>query len=75
MKHADVVYVVVHSREPAIDKDTPAHAFGPFAGLAELALWESSREGDDACFKFVVPMVVPEDVTVIVMTADDMVVS
>ena len=74
MKPADVVYILIHSREPEIRPGMGpevAHAFGPFAGPVELAAWEASLPPGDTCYKIVMAMVVPDDATVITIDASD----
>ena len=71
MKRPRIVWIVVHSQTKELTQ--AAHAFGPFAGLAELAAWNAEPPDTDTCFKIVLPMVVPDDATVIVVNADDVV--
>ena len=71
MKPTRVVWIVVHSQTKELSQ--ASHAFGPFAGLAELAAWTDAKPDTDTCFKIALPLVVPDDATVVIVTAEDMV--
>ena len=69
MNPTHVVWIVIHSRSAELTD--AAHAFGPFAGLAELAAWQEELPDGDTCLQVVIPMVVPDSAKVIVIGHED----